>query len=127
MIKSNISHKVFSHLLATSSQLLYNSSIKFFIFCIANVFLTSITGCKKLVDVVPPDNVIVADNVYNSDVTAIAVLNGLYTQISSINYPGTARIPTISMWAGLYADELTLWSNSTNAGQIAYFKNQLSP
>lgn len=80
-------------------------------------------------DVVPPNNVIVAENVYNSDVTAIAVLNGLYTLISRNNYPpysSSATIPTISLWAGLSADELTLWSSSTSATQIAYYRNSLS-
>jgi hypothetical protein len=83
-------------------------------------------GCKKLVDVKVPDNVIVADNVYNSDVTAIAVLNGIYTQLSNTTYISSARVPNISIWAGLSADEFTLWSNSNNTAQIAYYKNALS-
>jgi hypothetical protein len=85
-------------------------------------------GCKKLVDVVPPNNVIVAANVYNSDITAIAVLNGLYTQlqVSTNSYNGGATIPNISMWAGLSADELSLWTSSRDATEIAYFQNALS-
>jgi hypothetical protein len=84
-------------------------------------------SCRKLADVKAPDNVIVADNVYNSDITAIAVLNGLYTQISRTNYTGsTVNILTISMWAGLSSDELTLWNGSSSVNQLSYYKNQLS-
>ncbi|OQP59112.1 hypothetical protein A3860_38755 [Niastella vici] len=83
-------------------------------------------GCKKLVDVKAPNNVITANSVYNSDVTSIAVLNGLYTQMSTNNYGSTATIPTVSMWAGLSADELTLWKGTTSISQIAYYKNELS-
>jgi hypothetical protein len=90
-------------------------------------FLTLLeVSCKKLVEVDAPNNVITANNVYTSDVTAIAVLNGLYTELSRSNYNNSAAIPNISLWVGLSSDELTLWSNTSSASQIAYFKNDLT-
>lgn len=84
-----------------------------------------ISSCKKIVDVGPPSTQITSENVYSSDASAIAVLNGLYTKLSATNYSTSATIPTITMWAGLSADEFTLWSGATLANQIAYYRNEL--
>jgi hypothetical protein len=93
------------------------------VFC--SIIVITQFGCKKLVDVEVPSNVITVDNVYNNDVTAIAVLNGLYTKMSGSNYTATS-IPNISFWTGLSADEFTLWNGSTAISPIAYYKNNLS-
>lgn len=88
--------------------------------------ISSLSGCKKLVDAEVPGNRIAAENVFSKDATAIAVLNGLYSKLSSYTYTGTANVSNLSMWAGLSTDELTLWIGSTSAVQIGYFKNSLS-
>src|SRR6185312_17553567 len=63
--------------------------------------------------------------VYSSDATAIAVLTGIYAQLSNSVYSGYG-LPTLSMYAGLSADEFTLWSGVTSVSQIAYYTNTLS-
>lgn len=83
-------------------------------------------GCKKLVQVSPPSTSIADNNVYTSDVTAIAVLNGIYEDMSAPPLIAAESLPSLSLFAGLSADELTLWSRSQNAGLQAYYKDQLS-
>lgn len=80
-------------------------------------------SCKKLVDVNPPNNKITADDVYGSDITAISVLNGLYGKMSSTLYYSSC-LPGISVWAGLSADELSLWSGASYVYKN-YYQNSL--
>lgn len=109
-----------------SSYLQCSRLAKYFSVFAITVFSLSITACKKLVDVDPPNTQITSDNVYNNDATAIAVLNGLYSKLSSTSYiSGSATISNISLWAGLSADEFTLWSNTTTATQKQYYQNEL--
>jgi hypothetical protein len=85
--------------------------------------IVSLSCCKKLVVVDPPINSITQENAYNNDVTAAAVLTGLYAQISNAN--GTSYgLPSISLVAGLSADEFGLWSGA-EATRFAYFSNSL--
>jgi len=88
-------------------------------------FALSFGSCKKLIDISPPATAVTGASVYSSDATATAVLTGLYTQISGTSY-ATTGFPTISLFAGLSADELTLWSGVSNTIQIAYYRNYLS-
>jgi hypothetical protein len=89
--------------------------------------LCNILGCKKLTEVSPPTTSVTEANVFNSDATATAVLTGLYTQISQTGYVGgTCSMPTLSLWAGLSADELALWNGVTDPKLIAYYTNSLS-
>jgi hypothetical protein len=97
------------------------------------LFAIYVTGCKKLVEVSAPVTSVTDDNVFNTDATAAAVLTGLYTQISGTDFlapnPG---LPSISRFAGLSADELTLWSGARsddallNIRQTFYYDNALS-
>lgn len=91
--------------------------------------LLILTGCKKLVDPGPPVTSITGSDVYSSDATTIAVLTGMYTQLS--NNSGIASIVTgsasISLFAGLSADEFTLYSGvSTTDPKAYYYMNALS-
>lgn len=40
-------------------------------------------GCKKLIEVDPPVNSIIGNEIYNSDATASSVLTGIYTDMSN--------------------------------------------
>ncbi len=92
----------------------------FLIICISG-------GCEKFIDIPAPSTSVTGQSAYNSDVTAIAVLNGIYTRISN-EQPNEMSISQISTWiAGLYADEYSLWSGVTNFNQLSYYKNDLSP
>jgi len=84
------------------------------------------TSCKKLVNVRPPVFATTSASVYNSDATAAAVLTGVYAKLSSTsNYAGARGFTTISLFAGLSADEFTLF-DLTNSNYRAYYTNNLS-
>lgn len=86
----------------------------------------SISSCKKFVNVNAPVTSVTSADVYNSNATAIAALTGIYTQLSGVQAGYSNQIPSFSMWAGLSADELTLWSGEGAGVQFDYFTNQLS-
>jgi hypothetical protein len=73
------------------------------------------------VDIDAPPTSISRDNVYNSDQTAISVLNGIFTEISQGFHKSYA------LYTGLSSDELTLWVGVTDPVIKAYYENHLSP
>jgi len=84
------------------------------------------TSCRKLVEVNPPVTSSTSASVYNSDATAAAVLTGMYAKLSSTsNYSGNHGFTTISLFAGLSADEFTLF-DLANSNYLAYYANRLS-
>lgn len=88
------------------------------------LLLLSVVSCRKLVDVKPPVTGVMREEVYSSNTTAIAVLNDLYSKISSGFYP-YAGVNSIFVWNGLLADEFTLWSGSSSPDAMACFTNSL--
>ncbi len=100
-----------------------NISVAFKYSCV--VLLLELFSCKKLVEVDAPVTNITGSTVYSSDATAVAVLTGIYSQISA-NYYYTTGFNSLSMLAGLSADELTLWNGVTNTMLISYYTNTLS-
>ena len=104
-------------------MILYKQLINLFVV----ILFFAAFSCKKMVDVDSPSTQITSDNVYDNDASAIAVLNGIYSTISRVTtYESSVTIPSLSMWAGLSADELALWNNASFASQKAYYKNTLS-
>jgi hypothetical protein len=85
-----------------------------------------VAGCKKLVKIDAPPTATTGENVYNSDATAIAALTGIYTDMSLNSDYFANGFTTLSFFAGLSADEFSLYNGVTNTSQIAYFKNKLS-
>ncbi len=106
-------------------RLRYNYHIQLRIYLIFLVILIS-GGCKKILEVDPPTTSITGASVYNTDATAIAVLTNMYATLSSAQFYTPVGITTLSMYAGLSADEFTLWSGVTDAKKIAYYTNSLS-
>lgn len=89
------------------------------------VLILSVSGCKKFITVDPP---IISNNggtVYESDPTAIAAVTSIYTTISRETLLGQGFY-ALNALPGLSADELTLFSGSTNAGRVGYYKNALT-
>ncbi|OQP59245.1 hypothetical protein A3860_37975 [Niastella vici] len=86
------------------------------------------SSCKKFVEIEPPVTSISGAGVYNLDATAIAVLTGIYANLSSrSNYGiGIGDLATLSLSAGLSADEFTLYSGVSNTKYIAYYRNNLT-
>lgn len=61
-------------------------------------------GCKKFVEVDPPINSIIGNEIFKSDLTAASVLNGIYSDMSNSSiFSGRS---SLGMICGLYADEL---------------------
>jgi hypothetical protein len=91
------------------------------LFCLLSL---SFSSCKKFVNVSAPITSVNSENVYTSDATAIAVLTGVYTNISAGGL-ANGGISAISLFPALSADELTL--NATgNSMYLAYYINLLT-
>lgn len=88
----------------------------------------TISGCKKFVNIAPPDTTLSQANVYSTDVTAAAVLTGIYASISSADNPLSVDggLTGLTFGLGLSADELTLY-DQTNSQLVAYYSNNLDP
>jgi starch-binding outer membrane protein, SusD/RagB family len=69
-----------------------------------------LVNCKKFVTVNPPSNQIVSETVFTSDATAIATMNGVYSQMMNSQNQFTSCLT--SLYAGLYADELSNYTPS---------------
>lgn len=85
--------------------------------------LISQTSCKKFIEVEEPVTSTNAGNVYTVDATAASVLTGIYTQISKSSFPN-GGITSLSLFPGLSADELTVFSLS-NTRYPPYYLNSL--
>lgn len=79
-------------------------------------------GCKKLVEVDAPYTSVTSDNVYSTDATAIAVITGLYANMSGGSFAtGTGSLSVLS---GLSADEYILLNTEAQKGR--FYTNKLS-
>jgi hypothetical protein len=85
-------------------------------FILSTVRLTMLTffvslfslSCEKFVEVAPPVTQLDAIEVYKNNATAISVLTGIYSRLSS--YGIATGVQSVSVIAGLSADELTGYS-----------------
>jgi hypothetical protein len=91
----------------------------------ACMLIAAFISCTKLVEVDPPVTNVNADNVYTNDITATAVLTGLYTRLAQ-GVGGFTGIDGISVRAGLSADEFAILGNVTASKILAYYRNNLS-
>lgn len=87
------------------------------------LFLITITGCKKLVQVDEPDDSLTTSTVFSNDSLAQAAVNGLYIKIMS----NTKFLLNggMSLFPGLSADELMRTSAMNNEEQ--FFNNAINP
>lgn len=83
-------------------------------------------SCKKLVEIAPPSGSIAENNVYTTDQTAIAVLSGIYRFMNNAPDQPFQGNKSISVFTGLSADELTLYSGVTDNIYLNYYRNSLS-
>ncbi|SFE44956.1 SusD family protein [Chitinophaga sp. CF118] len=93
---------------------------------IISVILGLSAGCKKFIEVSSPITSTNAGNVYATDVTATAVLTSIYTDISYDEGNGIpSGLSSTSLYCGLSADELTLYSGVSNDNLLGYYQNAL--
>jgi hypothetical protein len=90
------------------------------------LFTLCLSSCKKIIEISPPVNSVNEQNVYGTDVTATAVLTGLYSVMIG-NATGTAfnGVGGLSLLTSLSSDELTLFNGVADNKLIAYYKNTL--
>jgi starch-binding outer membrane protein, SusD/RagB family len=84
-------------------------------------------SCKKLVTVGSPNTSLTSGNIYTDDATAASVLTGLYALLNTNTPLAGGTVNSLSLVAGLSADELTLYGGSTNANTLLeqYYSNHL--
>jgi len=86
------------------------------IFLLCSLMCLNICSCKKLIEVDNPRNLIVAEQVYASDLTASAVLTGIYSDMTK---NGIFNGPySITRFCALSADELV---SNTPGGDLLTF------
>lgn len=83
----------------------------------------STTSCKKLIDVDPPINQVIGNEIYNSNITAASVLTGIYTTMS--NGSSFSGYASVSLKTGLSADELVSTTDPTDLLSLLY-RNSLT-
>lgn len=82
------------------------------------LLLLGTSGCRKLVEVDPPVQMIIGQEIYNTNVNAASVLTGIYTDMSSGGI-FTGR-NSISLRTGLSADELVSNAPQENILTVLY-------
>lgn len=86
--------------------------------------MLTLSSCKKWLTIPPPTGQVAETHVYSIDATAVAVFNGLYSSIGQSDLFQGVR--SISLFTGLSADELTLYSGVTDPKHISYYQNLLA-
>lgn len=79
------------------------------------------SSCKKMVELDPSPNLIVSDNVFANDNTALSALSGLYVQMRSSNLNITNG--GLSVFTGLAADEI--YNTNVSATADPFYKNSI--
>jgi len=83
-----------------------------------------IFGCKKLAKVDAPVTNVTGQSVFQSDVTAIALLTSIYAKISSTPFNDIAGLTSITKKTGLSGDEFSLSSDATIL-DLQFYQNNL--
>jgi len=76
-------------------------------------------GCKKFVQIGPPNTLLVTDNVFNNNSTATSALTSIYTQMFN-----NSESFNMAQDLGLLADELTNYS--TQPLQLQFYTNAMN-
>jgi len=93
-----------------------------FAFCLPaaiGILFTFFAGCKKFVEIPPPTTQLVNTTVFNNDGTATAAMMNIYVGMSSVQGISSESY-NMAESMGTYADELTLYDNSTDVYNQLY-------
>jgi starch-binding outer membrane protein, SusD/RagB family len=102
--------------------------MKRFKIVLSNIVILCMTisiSCKKMIEVDGPPTSINEENVFKNDATAIALITGVYINMSNDNIDflnGTSRI---TFYPALSADELSVSSNSISDEVIGFYQNNI--
>lgn len=103
-----------------------NTNYRLVIAIVSLIVIVPLISCHKLVEIPPPVNFTASSNVYTNDETVIAVLTGIYLDMSKPKQGGFVGIDGISAVLGISADELEISGFASTRAQ-RYFNNDLSP
>jgi len=90
------------------------------------LIMAAITGCKKYVEVEPPITSSTNKLIYSTDADATSVLTNLYISLSESSIRSTDNLTSVSLFAGLSADELSLLPGVGDQAFVAHYTNSLS-
>lgn len=93
------------------------------------VFLTFVLSisCKGLISVDSAYNNVDGKNIFDLDETAISMVTNIYAQIAYDNRSIlNSKLSSLSFYAGLLSDELTLFNSSNNISFFSIYTNELS-
>ena len=82
----------------------------------------AITGCKKFVEVAPPNNSITTAETFATDAQAAAAIAGIYSQMMSNSGAKTWSNGTLTLDAGLSSDEISSFQGALTTG-VTPFEN----
>ncbi|MBO9632167.1 MAG: RagB/SusD family nutrient uptake outer membrane protein [Chitinophagaceae bacterium] len=83
-------------------------------------------SCKKLIQIDAPKNAVADKNIFETDATAIAVMNTAYIKMSNNGGLRNGSIASVTLYAALSADELAMYPGVTNQMILGYYKNALN-
>lgn len=90
------------------------------------LILSTISGCRKFVNVPAPTTELVSSVVFANDQSAKAALSGIYSSImQDPTSPFSGGGSSIGLLCGMAADELKNYSSQTEPGQ--FYQNSISP
>jgi hypothetical protein len=99
--------------------LLKNTGILFVV-----LLVMSMAGCKKLVEVDAPITNPSSTGLYTSDALAASVLTSIYTKMATSNTSFAQGTGSISLYAGLSADELKTY-NISGTSYMSFYQNNI--
>ena len=85
-------------------------------------------SCRKLVEVDAPVTSLNANNVYTNNTTAVAVLTGVYINMSSPSSLSNGTLSAISVYTGASSDELGIYGGTSNGNStlVQFYSNALT-
>jgi starch-binding outer membrane protein, SusD/RagB family len=86
----------------------------------------SFSSCNKMIEIPAPVTSANVDNVYNNDATATAVMTNVYARLSMNVLSTGSDLTSLSLLAGLSADELDLYSGMTDPSYVNLYRNALA-
>lgn len=97
------------------------------IFILILIFSACIlSSCRKLVEIDGPATSVSSKNVYSTDATAVGAITSLYVNLSNGIPTSPQELSSLSIIAGLSADELDYYPALGNDGLAVYYQNALT-
>jgi len=96
---------------------------KIFPFVLVATFMAP--SCKKFIEVPPPTSQITNTTVFSDDGSATAAMLGIYSNLMNSSGFASGGPNSVSVLAGLSADELANFSNISS--QVEFYSNSLTP